>query len=295
MTLSPDAAINAQIDSFPALPATVTKVLAVTADPESTANDLMQAILPDQTMCAAILKVANSAFFGIPKEVNTIERAVVVLGYSEIQNIVVSKAIFGSFPKLNKDSREDVGRFWDHSFTCGLAAKIIAKHFNLNAGEYFVAGLLHDIGKLVLFLTFTDTYQLVKDIETPESFNDLEAEQEKYGFDHADVGFKLTQRWMLPDQLSAVAGYHHAPQKTTDHTRHTLIVQLADLMAMLHRNSPNPPSPEFASLIDRYLPGTSTLWSESKIEYTEENLHLWYEQLVEKRKSDQAILNILSS
>ena len=87
-------AIDNQINSLPALPTIVAQVIEVTADPESSAGDLMQVILPDQTMCSTILKVANSAFFGIPQGVSTIDRAVVVLGHEEIRNIVIGKAIF---------------------------------------------------------------------------------------------------------------------------------------------------------------------------------------------------------
>ena len=93
-----------QIDSLPSLPATVSRVLAVTADPESCGDDLVNAILPDQAMCAAILKIANSAFFGIPREVATMDKAVNVLGFNEVHNIVLGKAVFNNFIALAKGS-----------------------------------------------------------------------------------------------------------------------------------------------------------------------------------------------
>ncbi len=92
----------------------------------------MQAILPDQMMCSVILKVANSAFFGIPRGGASIERAVVVLGYEEIRNIVIGKAILGSLPKLPKATRQTLGLFWKHAFTCGLAAKIMGVHLGIS-------------------------------------------------------------------------------------------------------------------------------------------------------------------
>jgi putative nucleotidyltransferase with HDIG domain len=294
MTLSSRNAINTLIDSFPALPATVTNVLAITSDPECTAKDLMQAIIPDQTMCGAILKVANSAFFGVPKGVSTIERAVVVLGYSEIQNIVIGRAVFGSLPKLKRDSKEEVGRFWDHSFTCGLAAKIIADHYNLKSGEYFVAGLLHDIGKLALLMSFPSKYQIQNTFCHSNSFDDLNNEEEEYGLNHVQAGLKLTQRWMLPDQLAAAVGYHHGPTEATDFVSHALIIQLADLLATLHGSSPGSPPADFENRIDQCLPGISSLWEENSIVLKPECFRMWYELLIEKRQSDQAILNILS-
>jgi HD-like signal output (HDOD) protein len=108
---TPLLALRAQIDSLPALPAIVTKVLAITANPESSTDDLIRAILPDQSMCTAILKIANSALFGLPKRVSSMERAMVVLGQEEVKNIVIGKALFTAFPRMGKENRERLGLF----------------------------------------------------------------------------------------------------------------------------------------------------------------------------------------
>ena len=105
-----------QVDSLPPLPSTVSKVLAVTADPESSQDDLVNAILPDQAMCVTILKFANSAFFGIPRDVATMSKAVNVLGFNEVHNIVLGKAVLNSFKKIGRKNKKAITAFWYHSF-----------------------------------------------------------------------------------------------------------------------------------------------------------------------------------
>ena len=154
--------IDQQIDSLPPLPLTVADVLRVTNDPESSANDLVKAILPDQTMCLAVLKIANSVLYGRPKKVSSLETAVTILGFNEVRNIILAKAAVQAFQPLFKTHATDLSNFWDHSFTCGLAARIVSEHINLPSGQFFVAGLLHDIGKLAMLLAFGKRYDTHK-------------------------------------------------------------------------------------------------------------------------------------
>jgi len=150
------SSILKQVDSLPPLPATVSRVLAITADPESSADDLVNGILPDQAMCATILKFANSAFFGIPRDVATMSKAVNVLGFNEVHNIVLGKAVFNSFQKIGRENKKSINAFWSHSFSCGLAAKILAKALRYSQSELFIGGLIHDIGKLILLISLPD-------------------------------------------------------------------------------------------------------------------------------------------
>lgn len=173
-------AIYDQIDSLPPLPATVTRVLTTTADPESSAHDLVRVILPDQTMCGTILKIANSATLGIPKEVKTIERALMVLGFDEIKNIIIGKAIFASFPKLSKESIQGVGVFWEHAYSCGLMSRIISERCRLSPSELFISGLIHDIGKLVMLMAFPTSYPILEEQSLSSHFLAMGPEMEQY-------------------------------------------------------------------------------------------------------------------
>ncbi len=288
-------AINARIESFPALPAIVAKVMAITANPESSANDLMQVILPDQAMCATILKVANSAFFGIPKEVGSIERAVVVLGYEEIKNIVIGKAIFASFPKTTKDSRYAIGLFWEHAFTCGLAAKIIGEDLLLSPSELFIAGLIHDIGKLAMFLAFPEQYPLLRELANHHLFDNMAEERKCFTMSHDQVGLQLAKKWLLPAQLAAAIGHHHAPQDAAVFRQYALIVQVADILSLMYCSMDTLKGRDVSKIFADFLPETAKLWQEIGLNWSENNLGLWFEKLKHSRETDQAILSIFTS
>jgi len=293
MSQLPIQAIHDQIDTLPPLPATVTRVLAITASPESSANDLMQVILPDQTMCATILKIANSAAFGIPKEVKTIERALMVLGFDEIKNIIIGKAIFSSFPKLDKESIQGVGVFWEHAFTCGLMSKIIGEHYKLSPSEFFISGLIHDIGKLVMFMAYPTSYLILEEHSLSSHFQAMGAEFEQYGTRHDDVGLELARRWALPEQLASAIGYHHKPSEATNYKQHPMIVQVADILSLIYCYSEITEASDVQHIFANFLPGTRELWEENGLVLLPETLGLWFEMLMENREKDQDILTLL--
>ena len=295
MSQSSIQVIHDQIDALPTLPATVTRVLAITSDPESSAQDLMQAILPDQTMCATILKIANSAAFGIPKEVNTIERALMVLGFDEIKNIIIGKAIFSSFPKLNKESIRGVGVFWEHAFTCGLTSKIIAEHYSLSPSDLFMSGLIHDIGKLVMLMAFPNSYPILEEHSLANHFHAMGTEIEQYGTRHDDVGLELARRWSLPEQLACAIGYHHKPDAAPHCKQHPMIVQVADTLSLIYCCSEITEAGDVQNIFSQFLPGTIELWKENGLILHPESLGRWFETLQKTREQDQPILTLLSS
>lgn len=295
MTQPQTSVLHSQIEAFPPLPATVTKVLAVTSNPESSAQDLMQAVIPDQTMCSAILKAANSAFFGIPREVSTIERAVVVLGYEEIQNIVIGKAIFSSLPKLSKESRQTVGVFWEHAFTCGLAAKIIAEHLRLSPSELFIDGLIHDIGKIAMLLAFPSEYSVLRDISSPNHAHCATEEKNRFGISHDEAGLQLARRWLLPEQLMMAIGYHHTPQDAPACIERPLIIQVADILSLMHNYSDTMEAHDVERIFADFFPEISSLWQNNQLQWAPENLGLWFDKLVQTREDEQGVLSIFTS
>jgi HD-like signal output (HDOD) protein len=288
-------AINNQINSLPALPALVTKVMAATANPECSANDLMKVILPDQTMCSTILKVANSAFFGIPRGVTTIERAVVVLGYEEIRNIVIGKAIFSSFPKLSRENRNTVSIFWEHAFTCGLAAKIIGEHLHFPPSEFFVAGLIHDIGKLAMLMAFPHEYPILRELSSLSSSYDSAEEYSKFSISHDMVGLQLAKKWLLPEVLTMAIGYHHIPQEAPGFKAYPLIVQAADILSLMYCHSDCMKSHDVEKIFVDFLPETSTMWKENNLTWKIGNFGLWYDLLQQQRENDKEILSAFST
>lgn len=287
-------AIHEQIDNIPPLPATVTHVLGVTANPESSADDLMRVILPDQTMCATILKLANSAAFGQQKQVHSIERALMVLGFDEVRNIVIGKAVFSSFPKVDRKCINSIGVFWDHAYTCGLTAQIIGEHFNLSQSELFISGLIHDIGKLVMFMAFPASYPILHDHSLANHFQSISSEVEEFGTGHDDVGFELARRWQLPDQLCSAIGYHHKPQEAPYYKQHPLIVQVADLLSLIYCCSDISDPEDVEHIFYNFLPQTSKIWRQNGLPLQPEDLSLWFATLQESREQEPQLLDALS-
>lgn len=288
-------AIYEQIDSLPALPATASAVLKVTADPESSAHDLMNAILPDQSMCATILKIANSAFFGLPREVGTIEKAVMVLGFDEVRNIVLGKAVFNSFKELNADNRESIDNLWQHSFTCGLAAKIIAERIDISASEMFIAGLIHDIGKLAMLLTFPNIYShLLKSAGTGRRAN-FEKENELFFIGHDDVTRRILNRWLFPERLVHSTGYHHRPKQAKEFQLPASCIEMADIIAHLYHDPDGPPAADRkAAILDIHVE-VFDIWQHHQLPCSNEEIQTWFELLAQSREKDTAILTIFAS
>lgn len=295
MSQPPIQKILDQIDLLPALPATVTRVLATTSDPESSARDLMQVILPDQTMCAAILKVANSAAFGLPHEVNTLERALMVLGFDEVKNIIISKAIFASFPKMDNVSIQGVGVFWEHAFTCGLMSRIIGQHYKLSPSELFICGLIHDIGKLVMLMAFPGSYPILQEHSLSSHFSVINTERELYGISHDHVGLELARRWALPEQIACAIGYHHVPETAPTHRKHPMIVQVADLLSLLYCCSDISEAEDVQKAIFDFLPETRQLWKKNCLPLGADTLGGWFETLQQTRENDHQLLTVLTS
>lgn len=295
MTDTKLSAIIRQVNTFPALPATVNKVMAVTGNPESTAEELMQAILPDQSMCATILKIANSAFFGLPRQVSTLEKAVVVLGFDEVRNIILGKAVFTSFQKLQKLNKEDANLFWEHCFTCGIAAKIIAEHLGYPPSELFIAGLIHDIGKLAMLMSFPHDYLLMIELSKPHQFRSVSTERETYSVSHDEIAMHILKRWLFPEKLVTAIGYHHQPEMAPADTALPIIVQMADMLSLMHCSTDLFEPSDIVTIFQDFLPESQTLWRANNLPWDPEQLGVWYQLLHDQRKRDQAVLDIIMS
>ena len=179
--------IKQHIDSFPVLPATVTRLMTVTSDPESSAQDVMEVILTDQSLCLTILKISNSVLFGRPKKVDSLRMAVSILGFNEVQRIALAKALINSFSKVAKQQQVAIDRFWQHSFICGMVAKVIAQDLHISSEIAFMGGLIHDIGKLIMLETFADDYAL--DWMTRFSSEQIRHDElHMFSFTHDEVG-----------------------------------------------------------------------------------------------------------
>lgn len=294
MTNANYQAIINTVDSFPPLPSTATKVLQVTSDPESSAYDLMEAIIPDPAMCTAILKVANSAFYGRPKEVDSLETAVMILGFNEIQSIVLGKAVFDSFKNV-PNKHQEIDLFWNHSLTCGLAAKIIAERLSLSPGTFFIAGLIHDLGKLALLLTFPKEY--APDIWfVNHNFHKItQAETDQFAISHGQVAARLLKRWFFPPSLVSSTEYHHSPDLAKEHHKLPLIVQLADFFSYLIENKSLLEQNSINDIQNITLPNIHPLWAQNQMVWQDTMLEELFSQLQLDINNNSGLMAILST
>lgn len=296
MPQSPINSILQQIDSFPALPATVNRVMAITANPESTANELMRAILPDQALSMAILKLANSAFFGRPREVCSIEEAIVVLGFQEIRTIILTQAIFNSFQKFRNINKQEIDALWGHSLTCGLAAKIIATHTNgYSPSQLFIAGLIHDMGKIAMLMALPHSYCPRKQDFSERLLHSLfPDEEEKFGISHDEVGMRLVNRWLFPEPLCVAIGYHHRSDTAPGDVAFSLIVQMADMLSHSIHSQEVIDGQNFLRLINDFSPQSIQLWGRYNFNWQQHDIDNWLTELRTSLK-DGTLLNAFSA
>jgi len=203
-----DLILNAQ--DLPAMPHVASKVLELAGNPDTTAAKLQQVISDDQAMAARILKIANSALYGCSRKIKTLTDAIVMLGFNTIRSLVVTSAARNMYLKGGKSMGLKERLLWEHSMGCGIAARLLVqmRHPQL-AEEAFLAGLMHDIGKLVLNQYASDAFDRVVQDVYNEGRMFLEVEQELLGFDHTEVGAMLVSKWKLSTQLEEAIRHHH--------------------------------------------------------------------------------------
>ncbi len=215
--------------SLPALPVIMFDMMEVIRNPDSSPRKIADVIGRDVSLSAKILKLVNSAFYGFPSQIDTLYRAVLVLGTNQLSTLATGIKLLTFFENIPSEC-VDMRSFLDHSITCGILSRIIGAFKNIqNCERLFLGGLLHDIGRLVLYSHFPAAAReaLVEAARSQELL--YIAESAIFGCDHAEVGGLLLKRWQLPVSLEVAVRYHHKPQLYRDPLEPS-IVHLADLI-----------------------------------------------------------------
>jgi len=231
------AAAIREISHIATLPEITLKIIDLVEDPSSTAQDLHEVISGDPALSSRILKVVNSSFYGLPGQIASINRAIVMLGLNAVKNIAIAASLAKLFRggELTPDfSAKDL---WTHSNAVAAASKLIADELRLGLGdEAYLAGLIHDIG-LMVEMQF-DRNKLIEVVEKTglddgaPMLNMLEVEQAVFGADHQDFGSALCEKWKFPAPFALVTGYHHRPLEAPGEKRTLVaVVAAADRMA----------------------------------------------------------------
>ncbi len=223
-----------KIGNLPTLPQVVERVMTLVEDPDTTSAQLASVIATDQALMTKVLKVVNSAYYGMPRRIATLRQATVILGFNTVKNFVLSASIFDSFGSGSGDVEFDRVKFWEHSIGVGTAAKVLAQRIRLGQPEeLFVAGLVHDIGKVVIDDHLHEDFVRILQVVRDKKCRILDAEQEVLGVGHPHVGQLVAEKWNLPGILTESIAYHHTPQLALNHKKYVAIVHLADAIARL--------------------------------------------------------------
>lgn len=226
------------------LPEVFLRVNEMVESPRYSASDIGRLLGKDPGLTARLLKIVNSAFYGFPSKIDTVSRAITVIGVRELRDLVLAASITRLFKGLPNEL-VNMETFWRHSTHCAIVARLLAsRHRELNIERFFVAGLLHDIGSLLIYRKIPE---LAREVLLRVSHNDEvleDAEMRVMGFTHADVGAELLRKWRLPANIEAAAAHHHRPSQARDGVKEAAVVHLADLIT----NAVFDPRPEPAVL-----------------------------------------------
>lgn len=232
--ITPESLV-ADVRDLLSLPEIAVQVNAMVEDPRTSAADIGDVISRDPSLTARLLRIANSPFFGLSTKVATVSRAVAVVGSKKLRDLIIATSAIRTFKGLPNQlvSMDD---FWYHSLYCAIASRLLAASRRLpHADSLFTAGLLHDIGQLIIFNRLPEQAReaLRLSMEDPHVVDMHLAEQEVLGFDHAQVGGMLLHHWQLPALLEECVTHHHTPGKATRFPVEAAIVHIANSIATL--------------------------------------------------------------
>jgi HD-like signal output (HDOD) protein len=214
------------------LPIIYTMINEAVNNPRSSTSDISSIISDDPGLTSRLLQLVNSAFYGYPTRIDTISRALFIVGTQQLRDLALGTSILNLFKGISK-SLVDMESFWLHSIACGIAAKILATYrgAEANVERYFVAGIVHDIGRLIIFKKKPDRAHEALLLSKDKGELLHAAEAKVFGFNHSDVGHLLLKTWNLPLSLQEVVAFHHFPRRAVSYPVEAAIVHVADIIA----------------------------------------------------------------
>lgn len=229
-----EALVKSIIDDMSVLvspPDVYLKISDMISENTASAQQMSEVIMRDPSLAARILKLVNSSYYGLRTKIDTVSRAVAVIGMHELSSLVYSMCAVQSFSKISS-SVTNMNTFWRHGVWCGLAAKALATRMNcLNTERLFVAGLLHDIGSLTINARFPEIAEETIFKSGGDEGIMAKAENSALGFDHAYLGAKMLENWNMPEATVDAIRYHHQPHAAKVTNLEASILNAADILA----------------------------------------------------------------
>lgn len=220
------------VTDLPTLPSVVGKITSQIGNPTTNAADIGRLIEQDQVLTGKVLRLVNSAYYGFPKQIKSIQHAVVILGFNKVKTIILTASVFGAFSG-RRPGALNLQRFWQHSLAAAISAKSTAELIGAPhvAEDAFVGGLLHDIGKIVMDQYQPAIYAPIVKYAGDKGILLLDAEREVMGLDHAVVGGWMMEKWRLPPSIVHMVEDHHKPGASGERRDLIAAIHLGDILA----------------------------------------------------------------
>lgn len=213
-----------EVKNLPTLPGIVLKLSQMAENPDTTTEQMGKEISKDHILAAKLLKLVNSAFYGFPQRISSLNTAIILLGFNVIKSLIISASIF----EIMED--QDV-ELWEHSLGCALISNVLAKRLGIkDPEEISTAGLIHDIGKVAIKMELPRESEQIRQLVQERRISTLTAEQEVLGLDHAEAGGWLARSWNLPDKLIEPVSSHHDPRLAREHQLAASVVHFSDIV-----------------------------------------------------------------
>jgi len=221
---------------LPTMPEVLLKLNDVMANPDASAEDVAKVVSRDPAVATNILRIVNSAYYGLQVRVSSVSLAISVMGFNMTKKVALKAAVFSVFGKRREKIQHfDPLGFWRHAIFTGIAARVLGSSSTVfaatHAEDIYIAGLLHDIGKIILMEKAAPKYLAMLRKSVQSKRPEIDVEQEDFGFTHSDVGSVLAIKWFLPEDLAIAIRYHHAPSRDPFHRSLSSLIHLADQLA----------------------------------------------------------------
>jgi putative nucleotidyltransferase with HDIG domain len=227
--------VVSNIRNLPTPPIVFHQIQKVINDPKVSAGQIAKILQEDPAMSVKVLKLTNSAFYGLSREIESVKQAVIIVGLEAIKNLVLSASVLDMFKGKNID-QEFQEKFWRHSLAVGFCARLLARMGRvrgmLDPDSAFSGGLLHDIGKVIMCCFLQEEHmQVKKERAADRELPTYQIEERVLGYNHAQIGSILAEQWKLPRRLTEAVSFHHHPQLATSEEMIPYVIHVANVVA----------------------------------------------------------------
>lgn len=224
--------LKGMVQDIPTLPVIYQELFAKMQNPDVGVPEIAEIISLDQALAAKVLHLVNSAFYGYAKQIKTIGRAVVILGFQAVRSAALAISVLDYFKGEESSAQVDMRKFWEHSIAVATISKVLAaSHMQKQQEEAFIVGLLHDVGKLIEKRYFPEDFDEACSAASQQHLSWYECEKQLFNLNHAGIGGTLFRAWDFPPSVIEVVRNHHTPEAAVSQSQLASLVHVADFMS----------------------------------------------------------------